>query len=29
MNFEQFYYWISIHKRLYENYYDGFHNLIW
>lgn len=29
LNFFQFYSWISIHKTLYENYYDGFHNNIW
>lgn len=29
LNFYQFYSWISVHKTLYENYYDGFHNMIW
>ena len=29
LNFEQFYEWISTHKTLYENYYNGFHNLVW
>lgn len=29
LNFYQFYNWISVHKTLYENYYDGFHNTIW
>ena len=26
LNFQQFYNWISTHKALFENYYDGFHN---
>lgn len=29
LNFQQFYNWICIHKTLYENYYDGFHNQVW
>ena len=29
LTFEQFYHWISTHETLYQNYFHGFHHLVW
>jgi hypothetical protein len=29
LSMKQFSEWIKKHKKLYNNYYDGFHNDIW
>jgi hypothetical protein len=29
LNFDQFYQWISVHRVLFQNYFDGFHAEVW